>query len=99
MVPFAPHLSEELWKKIGEKGSIHLADWPGYDSKLIEERKFELIIQINGKMRDKILAQRGISREKSEKIVLGRERIKNFIAGAKIRKIIFVPDKLINIVL
>ena len=97
--PFAPHLSEEIWMNLGNKKSVHLEKWPEYDFKLIIKENFELIIQINGKLRDKFPVESGISQKKAEKLVLSRGKVINFIAGGKIKKIIFVPDKLINIVL
>ena len=66
---------------------------------LIIEEEFELIVQINGKMRDKVLTQKGISQKEAEKTILIREKIKDLVADKKIKKIIFVPDRLINIVL
>ncbi len=99
LAPFAPHLSEEIWRNVlGNKKSIHLENWPKYNPKLIKKEEFNLIIQINGKMRDKITVSSGISQKETEELVNGREKIKNYLAGKKIVKIIFVPDKLINIV-
>ncbi len=111
--PFAPHLSEELWQqlqttmptdrqanyKLQTFKNIHLESWPKYNSKLIVEKQFELIIQINGKIRDKISAEMGITQKEAENLALNQEKIKNAVADRKIRKIIFVPNKLINIVI
>ncbi len=99
LAPFAPHLAEEIWHKLGNKKSIHLEPWPKYDLKLIKEEEFELIIQINGKMRDKVLVSQNISQKEAEKLILTREKIKTFIGNQNIKKIIFVPNKLINIVI
>jgi leucyl-tRNA synthetase len=100
LAPFAPYLSEEIWRNIlKNKKSIYLESWPKYNSKLIIEKQFELIIQINGKIRDKILMEIGISQKEAENLALNQEKIKNAIGGNKIRKIIFVPNKLINIVI
>ena len=98
--PFAPYLSEELWRNIlGNKKSIHLESWPKYDLKLIIEEQFELVIQINGKIRDKIVVKINIVQKEAENLALNQEKVKNAIAGNKIKKIIFVPNKLINIVI
>ncbi|NCP58658.1 hypothetical protein GW831_02670, partial [Candidatus Wolfebacteria bacterium] len=78
---------------------IHLEPWPKYDIKLIQEDKFELVIQINGRVRDKISVETNISQEEAEKIVFSREKIKNWLKGKKVKKIIFVPNRLINIVI
>ena len=103
--PFAPHLTEELYQQFTKNSkskkfkSIFQELWPKYDKNLIIEEEFELIIQINGKMRDKILISKGISQKEAEKTILSREKIKNLVADKKIKKVIFVPDRLINIVL
>jgi leucyl-tRNA synthetase len=78
--------------------SIHLESWPTYDPKLIEEEKFELVIQINGKVRDKISVATNISQKEAENLALSREKIKNWLKDKEVKKIIFVPKRLINIV-
>jgi leucyl-tRNA synthetase len=99
LAPFAPYFSEELWHKLGNKSSIHNQKWPKYDPKLIKEKVITLILQINGKVRDKVEVEAEISKKQAEKIAFSREKIKNWLKGKKIRKIIFVPNKLINIVI
>ena len=97
--PFAPYLTEDLWRQLGNKKLIHQEKWPIYDPKLIKEEKFELIIQINGKMREKISVDCGVSQKEAEKLVLEQEKVKNILGDRRIKKIIFVPDRLINIVI
>jgi leucyl-tRNA synthetase len=107
--PFAPHLTEEIWQKLKATSdkrqrtkkfkSIHQEAWPKYNPKLIKEEKFEMIIQINGKVRDRIPAPVGVSQKEAESMALSSEKIKKLIAGFKIKKIIFVPKRLINIVI
>jgi leucyl-tRNA synthetase len=99
LAPFAPHICEELWQKLGNKKSIFLEKWPKYNPELIKEEKILLIIQINSKIKDKIEAEINISKEEAEKLALSQEKIKKLIAGKKIKKIIFVSRKLINIVI
>ena len=99
LAPFAPHLSEELWRQLGGKKSVHLEKWPRYDKNLIKEETFELVIQINGKTRDKILANSGISQKEAGEKALSSDRVKILIAGKEIKKVIFVPDRLINFVI
>ena len=100
LAPFAPHLIEEIWRNIlGNKKSIHLESWPKYNQKLIKEEKFELVIQINGKIRDKVSVEMGIAQKEAEEIVLKLEKIKKLVADRKIKKIIYVPNRLINIVI
>lgn len=98
LAPFAPHIAEELWRIIGCRGSVHKQHWPAYNPKLTQEEKVVLIVQINGKVRDKILAQRTSSQKEVEKEVFSSERIKRWVSGKHIKKVVFVPGKLINIV-
>ncbi|MDO9230909.1 MAG: leucine--tRNA ligase [bacterium] len=96
--PFAPHLAEELWEKLGHSESIFKEEWPTYDPEMIKDEEIELIIQINGKVRDKIIVSADISEDEAKTIVLEREKVKSYILGREIRKIIFVKGRLINIV-
>ena len=98
LAPFAPHFSEELWNMFGNKKSIHLESWPEYNSELIEEGDYDLIIQVNGKSRDRIRISKGLERSEIEKIVLTRDIVRKYIENKEIQKIIFVPNRLINIV-
>jgi len=79
--------------------SIHQEKWPEYEAELIQEDKFDLVIQINGKVRDKVLVETNISQKQAEKIALAREKIIKLTTGQKIKKIIFVKNRLINIVI
>ena len=97
--PFAPHLSEELWQKLGNEKSIFEEKWPKYDSKLIKEEMVTLVIQVNGKVRDKIEVEIDISEEKAKELAISQRKIKNWILDKKIKKVIFVKGKLINIVI
>ncbi len=99
LCPFAPHIAEEIWHIIGNKKSIHLRSWPKFDLRLLEVGDYDLVIQINGKMRDKITVPKSLERIEIEKIVLNRDAIKKFTAGSEPKKVIFVPGRLINIVL
>jgi len=99
LAPFAPHITEELWQKTGEKGSIHNQQWPKYDPKLVKEETITLVIQINGRVRDKIEVETSLSEEEAKKLTLEREKVKKWIEGKKVKKVIFVPGKLINIVI
>ncbi len=97
--PFAPHLAEELWEKIGFKGLCSQQSWPKYNAKLTKEDKVFMIMQINGKVRDKIEFASGMSQKEIEEIVLHAPKIKPWLEGKQVKKIIFVPNKLINIVI
>ena len=107
LAPFTPHLAEELWQeyiiripnsRFQASNSIHNQSWPEYNPELIKEEITTLIIQINGKVRDKVEAEASISQEEAEGLTFPRENVKKWIAGKKIKKVVFVPGKLINIV-
>ena len=99
LLPFAPHLTEELWQALKFKGMCSQQKWPQYDEKFIQDEKIMLMIQVNGKVRDKIETTVGIGQKEAEEIVLKSPKIKQWIKGKKTKKIIFVPDKIINIVI
>ncbi|MFA5871998.1 MAG: leucine--tRNA ligase [Parcubacteria group bacterium] len=97
--PFAPHIAEELWSQLGHKRSIFLEKWPEYDPKLIVESEKIIIIQINGKVRDQIKIRVGTSDVEVKKIAEAQDKIRKYIEGKKIKKTIYVKDKLINFVI
>ncbi len=97
--PFAPHLAEELWEKLGHNESIFLQKWPAHDPELIKDEEAELIVQVNGKVRDKIIVSADISEEEAKKIAFEREKVKIHIAKKEIKKVIFVKGRLINVVI
>jgi leucyl-tRNA synthetase len=99
LAPFCPHIAEELWLKIGHKTSIFKEEWPKYDEKLTKKETIEMVIQVNGRVRDKIEVSAEISGEEAEKLALNSEKIKNWLNNQKPRVIIFVKGKLINIVI
>ncbi len=98
LAPFAPHIAEELWQKLGHKESVFLERWPQYSEKLIKSDTITLIIQINGKVRDSIEVKAGISQNEARELTLGQKKVKNYILDKEIKRVIFVPNKLINIV-
>jgi leucyl-tRNA synthetase len=99
LAPFAPHLAEELWEKLGNKKSVHLEKWPEYDPALIVEEEIDLVVQVNGKVRDMIRVKADIGEDEAKKVAMESEKVKKWIEGKKIRKIIFVKGKLVNIVM
>jgi len=96
--PFAPHLAEELWTQLGHKESIFKEKWPKYDPKLVKDEIIELVIQVNGKLRDTIEVDANISEKEAKKVALVSEKIQKWIENKKIENVIFVKGKLINIV-
>ena len=96
--PFAPHLAEELWEKLGHKKSIFYEKWPEYDEELIKEENFELVIQINGRVRDKIQAAVDILENEAQKLALSSEQVKKWTENKEIKKVVFVKNRLINFI-
>ena len=99
LAPFCPHISEELWLRLGHKTSIFKEKWPKYDEKLVKKETIEMVVQINGKLRAKIEVNAEISKEEAEKLALGSEKIKTRLKDQEPKVIIFVKGKLINIVI
>lgn len=98
LAPFAPHLTEELWRILGHDGSVHQQDWPVYDPAALVREEVKIVIQVNGKLRERLQVPVGISQEELETRVLDLERIRALTEGKEIVKIIHVPGKLVNIV-
>ena len=98
LAPFTPHLGEELWTMIGKEGSVFNISWPKYDESALVQDEVEVIVQVNGKLRDKISMDANIAREDMEKIALESEKVKAAIEGKNVVKVIAVPKKLVNIV-
>jgi len=98
LAPFAPHITEELWHQLGHKDSIHNQSWPKYDKKIVKEEVITLVIQINGRVRDRIVVKADISEEEAKKLTFQQEKVRKWTEGKEIKKVIFVPGKLINIV-
>jgi leucyl-tRNA synthetase len=98
LAPIAPHIGEELWQILGNEESLTYAPWPTYDEAALIEDEVEVVFQVNGKLRGKQQVARGLSKEELEAAALNHESVKDFIAGKTIRKVIAVPDKLVNIV-
>jgi leucyl-tRNA synthetase len=98
IAPTAPHLAEELWSKTGHPYSIHNQPWPEFDAELVKEEEITLVIQVNGKLRDKVLVPASISEVEAKELALGRERVKAYIDGKKLTRVIYVPKRVVNIV-
>ena len=98
IAPMAPHLAEECWALLGERGMISDAAWPSFDPALLVDDQVTLAIQVNGKLRDTISAARGLDRAAAEALALASENVQRQLAGVAPRKIIVVPDRLVNIV-
>lgn len=99
LAPFAPHITEELWHQTIGAGSVHKQAWPEFDPKAIEVEEVEIVVQINGKVREKITVPVALTPKQLEELALEQEKVKNLIQDKQIVKIICVPKKLVNIVL
>ncbi len=98
IAPFVPHVSEELWSRLGNEGSIFRASWPSFDADSLKTDEVEIVVQVLGKVRARACVPSDISEEDLKKYVLADEKVKTWIDGKEIRKIIIVPNKLVNIV-
>ena len=98
IAPFAPHVADELWAYLGNETFTFEEEWPKYDEELTKDHTFNLVIQVNGKVRDMVSAQIGISKDDAEKLALESEKAKKFIVGKEVVKVIVVPNKLVNVV-
>jgi leucyl-tRNA synthetase len=98
LAPTAPHLSEELWHRLGDEQSVHLQRWPTWDEVLTVEETVNLVIQINGKVRDQIEVTPGLSETDVRPLVLERPKVQAALNGGEVRRLIYVPDKLVNLV-
>ena len=98
LAPFAPHITEELWSRMEGKGSVHDARWPKFDRAAIVEDEVEIVLQINGKVRDKLTVPADMKPQEMEKLALAQPKVVELTAGKTIVKVICVPKKLVNIV-
>jgi leucyl-tRNA synthetase len=98
VAPMAPHLAEECWSLLGEQGIIAEAAWPAHDPALLVDDQVTLAVQVNGKLRDTLQAPRGLDRAAAEALALASINVQRQLDGATPRKIIVVPDRLVNIV-
>src|SRR5690606_26334158 len=98
LAPFAPHITEELWHRIGHQESIHRQSWPKYDPAALEVDEVEIAVQINGKLRTKLTVPAKADKGEVEQLVLADDRVRTYIEGKTVRKVIVVPGKLVNVV-
>ncbi len=98
LAPFAPFITEELWAQLGKTSSIHLETWPVYDPKMLLEEQVEIVVQINGKVRQRMHLPTGLSAEEMQDQVLAASQVQELLAGRSVHKVIPIPGKLVNIV-
>ncbi|MQB66898.1 leucine--tRNA ligase [Lactobacillus reuteri] len=98
IAPIMPHMAEELWSQFGESDTITYQPWPTYDPKALVEDEVEMIVQVNGKVRAKIKMTKDTDRDEAQQLALANEHVKKFTDGKDIKKVIVVPNKIVNIV-
>ena len=98
LAPLAPHLAEEIWESLGHKESVFKSRWPSYDEAACRKPEVEYVIQVNGKVRGRLSLAAGLPAEEIEPLVLQSEAVTKWIAGKTIVKKIYVPDKLVSLV-
>jgi leucyl-tRNA synthetase len=98
LAPFAPHMAEDLWAELGQKGPVLRVSWPESNAELARQDEVEVVLQVNGKVRSKLSAPKGSDRAKLEQLARADERLLIYLDGKTVRKVVVVPDKLVNFV-
>ena len=98
LAPIVPHAAEELWQALGHPAGLGVTPWPSYDTAVAAEEEITIVIQVNGKVRSRLLVAPDEDGEEIKKKALADEKIGKFTAGQKIVRIVYVPQKLVNIV-
>jgi leucyl-tRNA synthetase len=98
LAPFAPHISEELWHRLGHDESVHRGGWPDWDAELVKEDIVTIVVQVNGKLRGEFRFDRGVSQEAVVEEASRDDKIAGYLDQGELVKTIFVADKLVNFV-
>ena len=98
MAPAAPHITEELWERLGKPYSIHTQPWPEFDAQAAREEEITLVVQVNGRVRDRITVPVGISAEAARTLALESPAVQRYLEDGAPKKVILVPGRLVNIV-
>jgi leucyl-tRNA synthetase len=98
LAPFAPYVSQEIWEELGRDGPVFRQSWPDYDAELAREDEAEIVLQVNGKLRARMYVPFGTSREDLQSKALADEKLRPYLDGRPVVKVIVVPDKLVNVV-
>jgi len=98
LAPFAPHLAEELWRTLGRTDSVHLQPWPSYDPEAVQADTIEVVVQVNGRVRDRLWVARKASEAEVREAALALPKVQEHIAGRQVARVVVVPGRLVNIV-
>jgi leucyl-tRNA synthetase len=98
LAPFAPHIAEELWTRLGGTGSVMQAPWPVFEASRLATSEVKLVFQVNGKHRGDQLVPVGITQEQALELAQGNSRVSPHLAGKSVKRVIFVPGKILNVV-
>ncbi|MBV8774879.1 MAG: leucine--tRNA ligase [Deltaproteobacteria bacterium] len=98
LAPMAPHITEEIWRALGHSHSVHLEQWPKYDPELTRDDTVTVVVQVNGKVRDRLQVEAGTPEDEVRRIALDRDAVSKHLGGKAPTKVIYVPDKLVSIV-
>ncbi|MDD6816652.1 MAG: leucine--tRNA ligase [Firmicutes bacterium] len=96
--PFTPHICEEMWEHMGQKGSLTTVAWPEYDEDALVKDEIEIVVQVNGKLKEKLMVESNLTKEQLEKIAMENEKVQALLEGKTVVKVIAVPNRLLNIV-
>jgi leucyl-tRNA synthetase len=98
LAPTAPHLAEELWQQTGHQYSIHNQSWPKWDEALAKDEEITLVVQVNGKLRDRLTVSASVTEDEAKKLALESQKVKPHIEGKQIAQVVYVPGRLVNLV-
>jgi leucyl-tRNA synthetase len=98
LAPVAPHISEELWGLLGKPYSVHTQAWPSFDAEAAREEEITLVLQVNGKVRDRLVVPADIQEEDAKRLALENPAVQKFLEGRAARQVIYVPGRLVNVV-
>jgi len=99
MAPSTPYVAEELWERLGKPYSVHHQDWPVFSADLAREETVELVLQVNGKLRDKVSVPADLSEARARELAFASGRVQDYLGGKVPERVIYVPGKLVNIVI
>jgi leucyl-tRNA synthetase len=98
LAPFVPHLANELWEQLGRRESLERIPWPIYSPEALEEESLLIVVQVNGKVRGKITVPADVTQERIQSEALADSRVAGFLDGKRVRRVVYVPRRLLNIV-